>query len=163
MKRCCRCMDSKPSIKFNKDRHAKDGLDHYCRQCNSERLQEYRSKTQNYADEPIAMQSYIREILRTWIQDHKIFIPIKKRIRLSKQLYKKLIENPRCPYTLEKLIPRVNLSLDHIKPISRGGKHSINNLEWISRRANQTKCDMTPDEFYKFCELVLHNRTAGSD
>lgn len=159
MKVCGRCCTKKTAINFNIDRQSKDGLDHYCRSCNRERLQEWRNKAKNYIIEEKATISYIREILRTIIQDHKVTIPLEVRIPLAKALYQKLLDNPNCPYTGVKLIPRVNLSLDHIKPISRGGNHVIDNLEWVSRQANYAKSNMTPNEFYKFCTKVLFNWT----
>ena len=33
VKRCCRCKQDLPPSCFNKNRHAKDGLQHYCRSC----------------------------------------------------------------------------------------------------------------------------------
>lgn len=158
MKRCTGCKITKPLTDFNKDRSRKDGLDWYCKVCNRNNLQYRRHKAQNYIAEPKAAISYIREILRTTVQDNQIILSPIQRYRLSKQLYKKLLNNPKCRYTGENLVPRVNLSLDHIKPIARGGRHVISNLEWISRRANQAKTDMTPEEFYLFCETALKLR-----
>jgi len=159
-KRCGGCKQSKALIDFNKDRCAKGGLDFYCRSCNRIKLQKQRQKAKNYKKEPKAMLSYIRELLRAIVRENKVVIPLNKRLVLAKKLYKKLLAHPTCPYTGDVLIPRVNLSLDHIKPIAKGGTHTIRNLEWVSRRANQAKADLTPSEFYNLCKLILKNRHA---
>jgi 5-methylcytosine-specific restriction endonuclease McrA len=46
---------------------------------------------------------------------------------------------------------------DHIIPRSRGGKNTLENLQIISKEANQAKGDMTHEEFVNFIKLVNGN------
>jgi len=47
---------------------------------------------------------------------------------------------------------------DHIVPRSRGGQNTIDNLGIASKKANQSKNDMTVDEYINLCKMILeHN------
>lgn len=46
---------------------------------------------------------------------------------------------------------------DHIVPRSRGGENTLENLQIISKEANQAKGDMTHEEFVNFIKLVNSN------
>lgn len=46
---------------------------------------------------------------------------------------------------------------DHIIPRSRGGGNTLDNLQIISKEANQAKGDMTHEEFVQFIKLVNSN------
>jgi len=47
---------------------------------------------------------------------------------------------------------------DHIIPISKGGGNSLSNLGICTKDANQSKTDMTVDEYLDLCKKVLeHN------
>ena len=46
---------------------------------------------------------------------------------------------------------------DHIIPRSRGGENTLENLQIISKEANQAKGDMTHEEFVNFIKLVNGN------
>jgi ribosomal protein L32 len=58
-------------------------------------------------------------------------------------------QNWLCPYTGEKLVLGVNVELDHILPVSRYPEHrnDVNNVEWVSEKANQMKQSLTKEEF----------------
>lgn len=45
--------------------------------------------------------------------------------------------------------------LDHKMPKARGGGDEIDNLQWLSERANLAKRDLTDDEFIRLCETVM--------
>jgi len=64
--------------------------------------------------------------------------------------------NPVCPYTGEMLVLGVNAHLDHIE--SRRNRpdlaRDIDNLEWISEKANLAKNGMSKNEFIQFCSLI---------
>jgi len=76
---------------------------------------------------------------------------------LSLKLVKRLQAHPICPYTGIKLIPGVNIALDHKMPVSRQPElmFSIRNLQWVSKTYNRAKHDMTDQEFYDFCQLII--------
>lgn len=72
----------------------------------------------------------------------------------------KIGENPICyltglPIDLTK---SSTYQLDHIIPVSRGGQSTLDNLGICTKRANQSKDNMTPEEFIDLCKLILtHN------
>lgn len=59
-----------------------------------------------------------------------------------------------CALTGERLT-RDNSELDHIIPKSRGGKHEMENLRWVTRVANQSKRDLLDIEFFELCMAVV--------
>lgn len=59
-----------------------------------------------------------------------------------------------CPYTGRKLVPGVNANLDHKMPVSRGGKHELDNLQWVDSQINRMKTDMTHEEFLNTCRSI---------
>lgn len=77
--------------------------------------------------------------------------------------YKNLLEifekqNGKCAYTGTSLIIGANADIDHIVPISRGGKKVIDNVHWIDTRINQMKSNLLEKDFYLLCERVRdHN------
>jgi len=59
----------------------------------------------------------------------------------------------RCAMTGKRLDR--SAELDHIIPISKGGKNHPSNLQWLAPEVNQCKNDMTVDEFIAVCINVL--------
>lgn len=57
------------------------------------------------------------------------------------------LQNGRCAISGVKLTPGKNVSLDHIVPFSRGGKHSLKNLRFVHRRVNDFKGNLLDSEF----------------
>jgi len=74
-------------------------------------------------------------------------------LRLYDKLYS---QNFTCPYTGEKLVLGVNAWIDHILPRSRfpGQETSLDNLQWVSKKANKAKHNLTKNEFISFCKLI---------
>lgn len=66
-------------------------------------------------------------------------------------------ENPTCSLTGQKVDINNTKSyhFDHKLPVSRGGDNSIDNLQILTREANQSKSDLTNDEFIELCKTVL--------
>jgi RNA-directed DNA polymerase len=63
----------------------------------------------------------------------------------------------RCAMTGKRLDRTAEL--DHIVPVSKGGKNHPDNLQWLSPEVNQCKNDMTVDEFIAVCRNVLSHAT----
>lgn len=63
---------------------------------------------------------------------------------------RRLLERQRglCPVCSRVMTP-ATMSLDHIIPISRGGKHTIGNLAYVHRRCNSLKSASTMTELRK--------------
>ena len=68
----------------------------------------------------------------------------------------------RCALSGRKLTPET-ASLDHVVPLSRGGKHDISNLQVLEHQVNTAKGTLTMDEFISLCEDVIrHTRESLS-
>ncbi|MBL8797365.1 MAG: HNH endonuclease [Planctomycetia bacterium] len=66
-----------------------------------------------------------------------------------RQLVQQTLGAP-CPYC-DVALTVFNFSVDHVRPLSRGGSHAIGNLALCCERCNQIKGMMTDGEF---CELI---------
>lgn len=71
----------------------------------------------------------------------------------------------RCAMTGRQLTPDVAF-VDHVFPVSRGGAHSIENLQVVHADVNEAKGTMTPAEFITMCRDVVawvdgHGYSAG--
>ncbi len=75
------------------------------------------------------------------------------------QLINKIGDNPKCYLTGEliDLLKPETYSLDHIIPLSRGGKSSLENCGLMKLDINQAKYNLTPDEFIDLCFRVVAN------
>lgn len=90
------------------------------------------------------------------------------RIGDKRQMYQKPIftvdnvinkfgETPKCALTGEVIDiyePRT-YAFDHKIPVSRGGNNTIDNLQILTKKANQAKHSLTDDEFIELCKKVL--------
>jgi hypothetical protein len=66
-----------------------------------------------------------------------------------------------CVYSGEPLVPGQTASLDHKTPITRGGVIAVENVQWVSKRVNTMKTDMTDFEFVNLCEVIAQRRKGG--
>lgn len=75
------------------------------------------------------------------------------------QLIKKIGDKPTCYLSGRSIDLEDSKSyhLDHIHPLSRGGDNSIDNCDIACRSANQSKHDMTVEEYLRLCQEVLEN------
>lgn len=73
------------------------------------------------------------------------------------ELKQKIGNNPRCYLTGDTidLSQGRTYNLDHIIPASRGGPNSLDNVGICTKKANQSKTDMTYDEYIEHCKKVL--------
>lgn len=55
-----------------------------------------------------------------------------------------------CALCGEKIEKMKDITIDHIIPISKGGDSTIENYQLAHLACNQTKADMTPEEFIIF-------------
>ena len=76
----------------------------------------------------------------------------KSRWEALQELYER--QQGRCRYTGEVLIPGKTASLDHIIPTSRGGTHDPGNLQWVTKRINSMKGNLTHDELVALCRQI---------
>ncbi len=68
-------------------------------------------------------------------------------------------ENPKCYLTGKEIdiFQPSTYNFDHIKPASKGGENTLDNLGICTRDANQAKSDMSILEFQELCKSVLEN------
>lgn len=66
-----------------------------------------------------------------------------------------------CALTGEAMVQGQNATIDHIVPCSRGGSSDKTNLQWVTRRANQAKNDLTTEEFVELCRAVVQSHKEG--
>jgi len=64
------------------------------------------------------------------------------------------IQKSICPITGILLSPGVNVHLDHIVPIARGGDNAMSNLRFVHDSVNQMKGNMLDSEFR--CFMLTH-------
>lgn len=78
-------------------------------------------------------------------------------------LIKKFGEYPKCYLTGEPIdLNNANeYSLDHITPLSKGGKNTLDNCGLITKDVNQFKSDMKLEDLYSICELILKIKAVG--
>ena len=77
-----------------------------------------------------------------------------------KKVKEKFGNTPKCYLTGESidLSDMSSYSLDHINPLSRGGKSTLDNMGLTTKIANQSKSGLTREEFIDLCIKVLrHN------
>lgn len=175
---CRSCKLTLPLTQFYKQKDGVQGVKSWCKQCanakTTERMRIYRKNNPTKNKENQAKHK--RQRLEKGLCKHcsRPILPARKvcewhclvdlaatslgraNSALVEALLKKYKSNPVCPYTGEKLIIGLNAHLDHIYPGSRYPelKDTLDNVEWISEKANLAKNDMTKNEFIYFCKLV---------
>jgi 5-methylcytosine-specific restriction endonuclease McrA len=68
----------------------------------------------------------------------------------------------KCAFSGLPIPPEVD-ALDHKTPRSRGGAHTIDNLQFLHRSINGMKHDMTMEEFTEFFDKVAFQRLLGGE
>ena len=61
----------------------------------------------------------------------------------------------RCAYTGDELTPQT-VSVDHIKPVSDGGRHTVANLQLVRHDVNRAKGSMSHEDFVAMCVAVAN-------
>ena len=93
----------------------------------------------------------------TWA-DAKITQPKKssqpyRRFRIKAARLWYAMKGSECPYTGEVLTPET-ASWDHVRPYHQGGPSVIENLQFISKKANRIKAGLSHDELVNFAHRV---------
>lgn len=109
-----------------------------CRGCGRERLKKNKS----------CLQCYLIDISHNALGTGKYWKDLIK--LMEKQKFT-------CVLTGDKLTWDSKIELDHIIPISRGGKKELVNVRWITEEANQIKQNFTDKELKDLCAKILKN------
>ena len=79
-----------------------------------------------------------------------------------RELVRAALDAGRCPYCGDALTVH-NFSLDHDRPRSRGGRHSLPNLVCCCRRCNEVKGQLTGQEFRALIRLLRAWEPTGAN
>lgn len=157
LKKCSKCNKSFESTSDNFLYHktSKDKLSGICKNCNSKRGREERRfrrdnnlcgkvSCSNKKLEHTKHCSYHQIYNIITLQKHVLnrFTHLNRFTRkafVEELLVKLEKQNYVCPLTGEILILGINASLDHITPSSKGGNDNLDNLRWVTKRANLEK------------------------
>ena len=171
---CSKCKQEKTLDQFHKAKKYKEGVGCYCKECS-------KAVTKNYIESGRAKEiqkngrrknviegqcssckesrlSTSRYCLKHWLWQILASFKLKKEdiedlipgliLKLEKSEYS-------CFYTGLPLVPGLNASLDHRLPQSKGGTHSLSNLEWVHFSINRMKQNLSEKEFINRSAAIL--------
>lgn len=158
---------SKPSANYktqNQTHHS------YCKECNASRAREWRKLHPNYRGSGT--------INNTPLVDRLLMSAIRQRLTDAKSRTKKYSksvvtvtaeylyelfnkQDRKCALTRAELLIEQDhplcLSLDQIDP-TKG--YTEGNVQWLAWAVNRAKGNLSTDDFYDMCEVILNNRKA---
>ena len=140
MKTCNVCSIEKEAQHFNKDTRNKDGLRGECRECAAEKNRVWRANNPKRYREQRA-NYYGSDVCRVTGRNREQRRRARKRnngtFLVTIQDIQRLMAQPcfACG-------SRENLTVDHIVPIARGGKHAVGNLMTLCGSCNSSKGSM---------------------
>ena len=171
-KTCTKCGLLKDLSYFNKAKNQKDGLYPSCKECRHKTqskwyeinktifLEKERKRLSTKKQQGICRFCQLPTIVGSTVFCERHWYENSAQTHLkSKKRYEELIKIATdqsfiCPYSGIKLIPGVNMSLDHRIPKYLGGTSSLDNLHWVEKRINLMKHKLKEKEFIDLCKLV---------
>lgn len=164
MKFCPKCLITKNISDFSKDKSRTDGLDSYCKQCrcelrdkNKESAKIYRRiyYPTYYAKYKKALMEYQRKYIkanRSKVNKWKVNYTRKRRYALTTSDHFTLLEWEQLVhkyhYICLKCEASIKLTVDHVVPLSLGGKDTIDNIQPLCGSCNSSKGQKNTD--YKY-------------
>ena len=164
MKTCTKCKTPRAANLFVKDKNRPDGLYSICKPCRKDyHLRNRESIVAKQRDYNQTHQLEIKEAHKRYALRRFFFIrrnnlklkhkeqEIASHVEIAR-LWKK--QRGLCALTHWRLT-RANAQLDHIIPIIKGGKGSIENLRWVHRDVNYAKRDLSDSCFLTLCHQIV--------
>lgn len=157
-KKCTQCYTHKNLSEFSKDKKNKDGLRSMCKACDCKRRREYYKKNKEhelrrnkiyYDSNKDSITEFMREYSKEYRQANsdKVNFNNNKRRALKNKTGCELTENEQFAIKLMYEDASIlNYHVDHIVPLSRGGKHHPDNLQIVSPSYNLSKNDKVFNE-----------------
>ena len=161
---CCRCRQFVSLTGFHKDRNRADGLKYICKSCiRLVSKKRYKSRKELSEREGYCIRYNCRfkagkpgglcamHFFKTAASSLKNPGIWKELEELAEK------EDYVCVLTGDKLVAGVNMSLDHIKPISKYPElvNDLDNMQWVTKWANISKYDITVKDFILNCSKVV--------
>ena len=131
-----------------------------CDKCNSRRAESRKKKYQEWKEQGLCCQCG-KEALNNKNYCEKHYLMATSLTNLSTQKYwkelKELIvkQDYKCALTGDKISFDINIDLDHIIPIYRGGKKELSNVQWVTKQANWFKRALTEEELLALCKKIV--------
>ena len=155
MKVCNVCKEEKPFNEFYKDRTTKDGFSRRCKNCDSKKTKEFRSRPEAIEAEKKRTSSDKFKSYRKK-ESYKIKHRIRNRERKMKlkgiplsEIDKWVTTQKMECYWCHKEC-KDDYHIDHYIPLSKGGSHSIDNFVIACSFCNISKGAKMPSEFIEY-------------
>jgi 5-methylcytosine-specific restriction endonuclease McrA len=143
IRKCNKCRSTKLLDEFVKSKRGKDGYTGHCKECEKLRKADCNTK---YYQKPTAIRKH-RKRMRVWYQNNKKLVTMRNKNRkylirsggsgVTNQQWDSILKkyNHRCAYCGV----QGNMTMDHVIPLSRGGKHSPSNVVPACPECNDKK------------------------
>ena len=167
MKTCSKCKESKALDCFTSRRDAPDGLMYSCKNCSNARSKEYRSGNQAKCAEyqriyRVERQDEVRQRVQRYIASPERRATLTKYRKAHPEVFRiaNHLRRARVAQNTIEVVPndilsilvdlygnscmypgceRVDLTLDHIIPVSKGGPHAFDNFQILCKYHNTSK------------------------
>lgn len=154
MKICNKCKEEKDFSMFYKNSSRKDGYDTWCKSCSDDYNKQYYLKNKEKRRKQIEESEKKRLMLPENVFKKRIDRS-RKRVEASfEELYSKFNSHRYCEYCGISLSEH-DYSIDHVVPLVRGGKKTIDNLTFSCTDCNYLKGTRTKVEFLAFLEEYI--------
>ena len=155
-KKCNKCLEIKELGFFEKRPDSKDGFRNYCRSCKNKR------QTQRITERILKDDVFFWKTRANYLNNASgrrrgkagFIISSSEPIKAEELLELYILQNKSCSYckiTLDKK----DIVFDHKIPLSREGKHDINNLVVSCKDCNNLKSTRNSEEFANFLKLYI--------